>query len=104
MKRTILTGVAAALLGSFSFAADLVSAMHGVISRIDSAGKTIVVKTADGGEHTLHFVAKTAVHGTEAGAKGTFHGLKEGAEVVAHYTSKGPKIPPWKSTESARMG
>jgi hypothetical protein len=91
MKRIISTGFAMALLGSFSLAADLVSAMHGVLSGIDLPSKTIVVKTADGAGHTLHVVAKTTVHGTEAGAKGTVHGLKEGAEVVAHYTTKGTK-------------
>lgn len=63
--------------------------MHGTISRIDARARTIIVKTADGTEHTLHFIAKTAVHGTEATAKDTFHGLKEGTEVVAHYTTKG---------------
>ena len=63
--------------------------MHGTISKIDSGAKTIVVKTAEGTEHTFRFIAKTTVHGTEAGAKDTFRGLKEGTEVVAHYTAKG---------------
>jgi hypothetical protein len=54
--------------------------------------KTIVVKAADGTEHTFHFVARTAVHGAEkAGVvtKESFHGLKEGSEVIVHYTAKG---------------
>ena len=66
-----------------------VTAVHGTVTKVDSAAKTIVVKTADGAEHTLHFVGKTAVHGTEVGAKDTFRGVKEGSEVVAHYTAKG---------------
>ncbi len=66
--------------------------IEGTITKIDSGAKTIVVKTADGAEHTLHFVKRTAVHaaeGTEAGAKDTFHGLKEGTQVAVHYTGKG---------------
>lgn len=71
---------------------DVVTAVHGTITKIDAAGKTIAVKTKDGTEHTFHFVDKTTVHGAQAtavGAKDTFHGLTEGSEVVAHYTAKG---------------
>jgi preprotein translocase subunit YajC len=71
---------------------DVVTAVHGTVTKVDEATKTIVVKTADGTEHTFHFVAKTTVRGAEAsatGAKDSFHGLKEGSEVVAHYTAKG---------------
>ena len=89
MKKLMLLGVVAVLLAPLSFAVEAVSAVHGTISKIDSGAKTIVVKTADGTEHTVHFIAKTTVHGTEVGAKDTFHGLKEGTEVVAHYTAKG---------------
>lgn len=71
---------------------DVISAVHGTITKTDAAAKTIAVKTKDGTEHTFHFVDKTTVHGadaTAAGAKDTFHGLAEGSEVVAHYTKKG---------------
>jgi len=71
---------------------DVVSAVHGTITKLDQATKTMVVKATDGTEHTFHFVAKTTVHGahaTAAGAKDSFHGLTEGSEVVAHYTAKG---------------
>lgn len=71
---------------------DVVTAVHGTVTKIDAVGKTIAVKTADGTEHTFHFVAKTTVHGAHAattGAKDSFHGLTEGSEVVAHYTAKG---------------
>lgn len=64
----------------------------GVVLRLDAAAKTVVVKLADGTEHTLHFVKGTTVHGaqdTAAGAKDAFHGLKEGSEVAVHYTAKG---------------
>ena len=89
MKNLILQVTVAAMLAPPSFAVEAVSAVHGTISKIDSGAKTIVVKTADGTEHTFRFIAKTTVHGTEAGAKDTFRGLKEGSEVVAHYTAKG---------------
>jgi arginine repressor len=68
------------------------TAVQGTVRKIDATAKTIVVKTADGTEHTFHFVGRTVVHGAEkagAGAKESFHGLKEGSEVVVHYTAKG---------------
>jgi hypothetical protein len=34
-------------------AQDVVSIVHGTIKKVDSATKTIVVKTADGTEHTI---------------------------------------------------
>lgn len=77
------------LLAPLAFAVEAVTAVHGTISKIDSTTKTIVVRTAKGTEHTLHFMAKTMVHGTEVTAKDAFRGLKEGADVVAHYTTKG---------------
>jgi hypothetical protein len=71
---------------------DVVSAVHGVVTKVDDGSKTVVVKTKDGTEHTIHFVDKTVVLGaeaTETGSKDTFHGVKVGSEVVAHYTVKG---------------
>ncbi len=73
-------------------AEDVVSAVHGTITKVDSGTKTMVVKTKDGTEHTIHFVDKTTVHGaaaTASGAKESYNGLNEGSEVVAHYTEKG---------------
>src|SRR5579884_1197607 len=73
-------------------AEDVVSAVHGTIKKLDSATKTIVVKTADGAEHSLRLLDITAVHGVQTSAeagKDSWHGLKEGMEVVAHYTKRG---------------
>ena len=84
--------LAALLVLGVSATEDAVSAIHGTISKLDSATKTMVVKTTDGVEHTVHFVDKTAVYGadkTAAGAKDAFKGLSEGSEVVVHYTAKG---------------
>lgn len=64
----------------------------GEVLRVDAAGKTVLIKAADGTEHTLHFLKRTAVHGSESvatGAKDTFHGVKEGTQVAVHYTAKG---------------
>jgi hypothetical protein len=64
----------------------------GAVLKLDAAAKTVVVKAADGTEHTLHFAKRTAVHGAEdtaVGAKDAFRGLTEGSEVAVHYTAKG---------------
>jgi len=92
--KALLTVVAVAGLMALPVRAtsDVVTAIHGTITKVDAATRTVVVKTADGTEHTIHFVDKTAVHGAEAteiGAKDTFHGLKEGSEVAVHYTENG---------------
>ena len=93
MRLLTLSGIAFLLFASVSFGAgDVVTAVHGTVTKVDSVGKTVVVKATDGTEHTLHFIKKTSVHGaeaTEAGAKEGYRGLKEGSEVVAHYTVKG---------------
>ncbi len=64
----------------------------GTVLKLDAAAKNVVVKLADGTEHTLHFVNRTTVHGAQdaaAGAKDAFRGLTEGSEVAVHYTAKG---------------
>jgi len=66
-------------------AQDLGSIIHGTIKKVDHSTKTIVVKTADGAEHTVKVAGDDSVKGT----KGGFDGLKEGTEVVARTTGKG---------------
>jgi hypothetical protein len=71
---------------------DAVSAAHATIQKIDSTEKTIVVKTDDGVDHTLHVLDSTAVHGADAGGiavKDSWHDLKDGGEVIVHYTKTG---------------
>jgi len=71
---------------------DVTTAVHGAVQKIDSATKTIVVKTRDGTEHSLRFLDSTTVHGAKVSAeagKDTWHGLKEGTDVVVHYTARG---------------
>ena len=71
---------------------DVVSGVAGTVKTVDKATKTVVVKTADGAEHTFHVVDRTVVHGVKATGRGTkdaFLSMKEGDEVVVHYTEKG---------------
>lgn len=93
LKNCLQTLVLVAFVVSVARADDaVVEAIHGTVTRVDAAAKTIVVKTADGTEHTLHFVASTSVQGaqvTATGGKDSFHGITQGSEVVAHYTETG---------------
>ena len=88
MIQRVCGGVGLLILALSVFAAqDVVSAVEGTVNRVDAATKTFAVKTADGAEHTFHFVGRTAVHGTNAtvkGSKDAFHGLKEGSEVAVN--------------------
>lgn len=91
--KTFAIAVLVLALASFVVAADdVVSATHGVITKIDAGTKTMVVKTGDGTEHVFHWTKDATVHGakdTDMAAKDSWHGLKEGSEVVAHSTKKG---------------
>jgi hypothetical protein len=93
MKLIPFSAISLLFITTVSWAAEgVVTAVHGTVTKVDAVTKTIVVKTADGTEHTLHFIKKTSVHGaevTEAGAKEGYQGLREGYEVVARYTVKG---------------
>jgi hypothetical protein len=84
--------VAALLVFAVHATEDVVSAVHGPVTKLDSSTRTMVVKTKDGTEQSVHFVDKTTVWGadkTAAGAKDSFKGLSEGSEVVVHYSEKG---------------
>ena len=96
MSKYLLGVLCVAALAIFALpvraADDVVSAVHGTVTKVDSGTKTMVVKTKDGTEHTIHYADKTVVHGadaTAAGAKDSYKGVKEGSEVVVHYTEKG---------------
>src|SRR5271169_3618155 len=94
--KTIIRVVLALSLVSAAYAVDdVVSAVHGTVTKIGSAGKVVVVKAADGTEYSMHLVKTTVVHGvdgTAAAAKGSWRGIAEGTEVVAHYTKRGAEI------------
>jgi len=93
MRTFLRIGLVLGLFAYGAFAADdVASAVSGSVKAVDKAGKTAVVKTADGTEHTFHFIGRTVSHGAQAtagGAKDAFGSMKEGDEVVVHYTEKG---------------
>jgi arginine repressor len=81
-------GMLIACLGMTAFicvAQDVVSFVHGTVKKVDHATKTVVVKTADGTEHTIKVTGDTTIKGTKEG----FDGIKVGTEVVARTTGKG---------------
>ncbi len=86
-------GLTVAIFGFSAFAADdVATAVVATVKTVDKGAKTVVVKTADGTEHTFHFIGRTVAHGAEATAKGSkdaFEGMKEGDDVIVHYTVKG---------------
>jgi hypothetical protein len=93
MRGYLALGLMFGLVAASAFAADdVASGVVATVKSVDKGTKVVVVKTADGTEHTFHFVGKTVAHGAEATAKGSkdaFEGMKEGDEVVVHYTVKG---------------
>src|SRR5664279_6240579 len=84
----LLAGVTVFLLtiGMHSaFAEDVVHAISGTVKSVDKATKTMVVKTADGTEHTIKWTDSTVVKG----AKDTGKGVAVGSEDTAKATAKG---------------
>jgi hypothetical protein len=61
----------------------------GTLDKIDSAGKTIAVKTADGTVETVKFTDKTTVHGLKDAGKGSDLAGKEGGHVIVHTVGEG---------------
>jgi hypothetical protein len=92
VRKLFAIGLAFLFGAAVLVAQDVVSAVSGTVQKVDAGTKTVVVKTADGTEHTFHFVERTSVQGADAGAKDTFHGVKEGSEVVVHYSKKGTEV------------
>jgi hypothetical protein len=86
---TIFAGLAMA-------AEDVTHAVAGTVSKVDKASKTLVIKAADGTEHTFKYTEKTAVRGAKGASKDakkamldTYMDGKEGTNVIVHYTEKG---------------
>ena len=93
MRRYLGSSMVLAFLACSTLAAqDVSTAVVGTVKAVDKGAKTVVVKTGEGTEQTVHFVDRTVAHGSEDAAKGgkdAFEGVKEGDEVVVHYTVKG---------------
>jgi hypothetical protein len=76
-------------------AEDVVHAVSGVVKSFDKDAKTVVVKTADGTEHTIKYTDQTTVKaskeagkGVEKGSVDTYLGAKVGSTVTVKYTEK----------------
>ncbi len=87
-----------AVVGSWQSAAadDMFHVVSGVVKSVDKTTKTMVVKTADGTEHTIKYTDQTTVKGAKDAGKGmekasvdTYMTGKEGAQVTVKYTEKG---------------
>jgi len=94
IKRVALMS-ALVLSASLSLAAqDVAHAVDGTVEKVDEGTKTVVVKTADGTDHTFHYLGDVTVDGakdTDHAAKGTVHGITVGSKVAVHYTVVGGK-------------
>jgi len=93
MRNCLALGFVCGLFACAAFAVDdVASAVVATVKTVDKGTKTVVVKTADGTEHTFHFLGRTIAHGAKAtahGSKDAFEGMKEGDDVIVHYTVKG---------------
>lgn len=99
-KRVTLLAGLFVLVASFAWqsaiAEDLVHVVSGVVKSVDKATKTVVVKTADGTEHTIKYTDQTTIKAgkdtgkaVEAGSVDTYLDAKKGATVTVKYTEKG---------------
>jgi hypothetical protein len=95
--RHSLAVISVALGFLFAFASlvaaiEPVTAVEGKVEKVDHAAKTVLVRAADGTEHTFHLAGRTVVHGARAthrGADAALSDVREGSEVVVHSTKKG---------------
>jgi hypothetical protein len=92
MRKLLSLGITAFLLSSFATceAQELVRAVEGQVKSVDVLGKTIVVETDDGIDHTLNYVEQTVIRGAHAAdqaATHDVHALRQGTKIVAHYTT-----------------
>lgn len=61
----------------------------GTIEKVDSAAKTVAVKTADGTVETVKFTDRTTVRGLKGAEKGVDLAGKEGGHVIVHTVGEG---------------
>jgi hypothetical protein len=71
---------------------DVVTAVHGTVTKVDAVAKTIAVKTADGSEETYRLTESAArdagkdiTEGSEKSAKVTIYYTEEAGHKVAHF-------------------
>lgn len=92
----LLLLVCAVALLSSAQAQDVMHAIAGSVTKLDKAGKTIAIKTADGSEEAFKYSEHTAVrdsrataHIAQMGAVESYFAGKEGTRVVVRYTGQG---------------
>jgi hypothetical protein len=95
---TLLAGMfalVAAIGWQSAMANDFMHDVKGVVKSVDKGTKTMVVKAADGTEHTIKWTGDTTVEATKDAGKGiakgsmdTYDGLKAGTKVSVKYTEK----------------
>ena len=73
------------LPGRGAWAQDVVHAVTGIVKHVDKDTKTVVVKAADGTEHTIKYTDQTVVKG----AKDTGKGVEKGADDTGKGVEKG---------------
>jgi len=90
-----LFALAMAITWQGASAQDVVHALNGIVKSIDKDSKTVVVKAADGTEHTIKYTDQTAVKSAKETGKGvekasvdTYLGTKVGTKVTVNYTEK----------------
>ncbi len=74
---------------------DVFHIVKGVVKNVDKDTKTMVVKSADGTEHTIKYTDSTVVKGSKDAARGTetagvdtYLAAKTGTQVSVKYTEK----------------
>ena len=93
-KHALMVAVLTLTPGAFLLRAaeDVAGVVEGPVTKVDHAGRSVVVKSREGTEHTIHLADRTAVHGakeTEKGSKDALEGMKKGSHVVVHYSKSG---------------
>ena len=87
-RAAVLTAIVLVLtVGAWQSASaeeDLVHIVKGTVKSVDKDSKTMVVKTADGTEHTIKWTDKT----TMEGGKDVGEGVAQGSKVTVKYTEK----------------
>jgi hypothetical protein len=85
MLIAVATIVTVGITHAVSAQGDVFHVAKGVVKSIDKDSKTMVVKTADGTEHTIKWTDKT----TTKSGKDVGDSVAEGSKVSVKYTEKG---------------
>jgi hypothetical protein len=67
-------------------------AIHGTVTKVDTAAKTITIEASNGSKETLRVSENTTVYMKDRSGqlgKRSWTDLKDGSEVVAHYSKRG---------------